>query len=73
MHRQKPPADTLALRRGRNNWQFGGEFVHLHVRDYSFTPLGMYYFHALTDFENNNPYKYSQTYGAADVRYGRSK
>jgi len=65
--------DTLALRQGKNSWQFGGEFVHLHVRDYSFTPYGTYYFHSLTDFDNNSPYKYAQTYGAADVHYGQKQ
>jgi outer membrane receptor protein involved in Fe transport len=29
-------------------------------------------FHTVTDFNNNNPYKFTQTFGAADVRYGEN-
>src|SRR5262249_15305336 len=65
--------DMLALRHGRNNWRFGGEFVNLHVKDYSYTPLGTYYYATVTDFDNSNPYKFAQTFGAADLRYGQKE
>jgi len=74
VHAQTETAgDMLAWKRGRNDWKVGGEFVHLHVKDYSFTPDGTYYFHTGDDFVANNPYKYVQTYGAADVLYGQKE
>src|SRR5262245_10649247 len=73
VHAQTETAsDMLADRHGRHSWKFGGEFVHLRVRDYSFSPYGTYYFRTSDDFANNNPYKFTQTFGAADVRYGQT-
>jgi hypothetical protein len=65
--------DTLALPEGRNSWKFGGEFVHLHVRDYSLTPDGTYSFHTEAAFEANQPYQFAQTFGAADIQYGQQE
>jgi hypothetical protein len=74
VHAQTETAgDTLAQPEGRNSWKFGGEFMHLHVRDYSLTPDGTYYFHTDADFEANQPYKYAQTFGVADVYYGQKE
>jgi outer membrane receptor protein involved in Fe transport len=66
-------SDLLAFRRGRHSLKFGGEFVHLHVKDYSYTPFGTYSFHSAADFASLNPYQYTQTYGVADVRYGQNE
>ncbi|MGB8010405.1 MAG: carboxypeptidase regulatory-like domain-containing protein [Terriglobales bacterium] len=74
VHAQTETAgDLLAFRHGRHDLKFGGEFIHLHVKDYSNSPDGTYYFHTDTDFTNNNPYKYAQTFGVADVRYGQKE
>jgi hypothetical protein len=74
VHAQTETAgDTLALPEGRNSWKFGGEWMHLHVRDYSLTSDGTYSFHTDADFEANQPYKFAQTFGAADVHYGQKE
>jgi hypothetical protein len=65
--------ELFAFRRGRHDLKFGGEFVHLHVRDYSNTTEGTYYFYTAADFASLNPYEYAQTYGVADVRYGQQE
>ena len=63
--------DVLAMQRGRHNLKFGGEVAHLHARDYSYTSMGTYSFNSATDYANQTPYKYMQTYGTADIRYGQ--
>jgi hypothetical protein len=74
VHAQTETAgDMLAFRHGRNSVKFGGEFVHLHVRDYSFSAFGTYTFADLTSFQANTPTQYAQTFGAADVRYGQKE
>jgi hypothetical protein len=74
VHAQTETAsDLLAFRHGRHNLKLGGEFVHLHVRDYSYTPDGTYYFSTPADFDSLDAYKYTQTYGVADVRYGQKE
>jgi hypothetical protein len=74
VHAQTETAgDMLALRSGRHSLKFGGEFVHQHVKDYSFTPYGSYTFNSLAHFQANLPDQYTQTYGAADVRYGQNE
>lgn len=74
VHAQTETAgDSLALPEGRNSWKFGGEVVHVHVRDYSLTPDGTYYFHTDADFEANRPYEFAQTFGAADIQYGQEE
>jgi hypothetical protein len=73
VHAQTETAsDLLAFRHGRHSLKFGGEFVHLHVKDYSYTPFGIYSFHTAVDFASLNAYQYTQTYGVADVRYGQN-
>jgi hypothetical protein len=66
-------SDLLAFRHGRHNLKFGGEFVNLHVKDFSYTPFGSYSFHTAADFANLSPYKFTQTYGTAYVRYGQKE
>lgn len=74
VHAQTETAgDTLALPAGRSTWKFGGEFMHLHVRDYSLTPDGTYYFHTEAAFLANQPYQFAQTFGAADIKYGQNE
>jgi hypothetical protein len=43
------------------------------VKDYSFTPFGTYTFKNADDFANLIPQKYTQTYGANDIRYGQKE
>ena len=74
VHAQTETAgDLLAFRHGNHNLKFGGEFVHLHVRDYSNSPYGTYYYLDETHFTENVPYKYAQTFGVADIRYGQKE
>jgi hypothetical protein len=63
--------DLLEFERGRHSLKFGGEIEHLHARDYSYSKYGTYYYNTATDYANQNPYKYMQTYGVADIRYGQ--
>jgi hypothetical protein len=72
VHVQSETASNLfAFRHGRHDLKFGGEFEHVHARDYSYSPDGTYYFNTSADFSNKTPFKYTQTYGTADVRYGQ--
>lgn len=72
VHAQSETAGDLFLARfGRHEMKAGGEVEHLHVRDYSYTPDGTYYYNSATEYLSNHPYQYLQTYGAADVRYGQ--
>ncbi len=64
-------ADLLVFRHGSNDLKLGAEFENLHVKDYSDSPLGTYYFHTAADFANLNAYEYTQTYGTAYIRYGQ--
>ena len=74
VHAQTETAgDMLAFRHGRHSLKFGGEFVHLHVKDYAYTPYGTYSFHTAADFAALNAYQYTQTYGTAFVRYGQNE
>ena len=74
VHAQSETAsDLLAFRRGRHDLKFGGEFEHAHARDYSYTLDGTYYYNYAADYLNQNPYKFMQTYGTADVRYGQKE
>jgi hypothetical protein len=66
-------SDLFTFRRGRHDFKFGGEFMHLHARDYSYTTDGTYYYNNSTDYLAQKPYKYMQTYGTADVRYGQQE
>jgi hypothetical protein len=70
---QETAGDLLAFHHGHHELKFGGEIEHVHVRDYSYTPDGTYYYNTSTDYLNNNPYKYMQTYNAADVHYGQKE
>jgi len=65
-------SELFAFRRGRHDLKMGGEFMHGHVRDYSYSLYGTYSFNTATDYANQKPYKYTQTYGAADVQYGQN-
>jgi hypothetical protein len=74
VHAQAETAsELLAFRRGRHDLKFGGEFQHDHVRDYSYTSAGTYSYNTAADYLKQNPYKFAQTYGAADVRYGQKE
>jgi hypothetical protein len=74
VHAQSETAsDLLAIRHGRHDFKFGGEFEHAHVKDYSYTLDGTYYFNTAADFLSQSPYKYAQTYGTADVKYGQKE
>jgi len=73
VHAQSETASNLlAFRHGRHDLKFGGEFGHVHARDYTYSPDGTYYFNTAADYSNKNPFKYTQTYGTADVRYGQN-
>jgi hypothetical protein len=74
VHAQSETAsDLLAFRRGRHDLKIGFEFEHAHARDYSRTLRGTYYYYTAADYLSQNPYKYMQTYGTADVRYGQKE
>jgi hypothetical protein len=74
VHAQSETAsELLAFSHGRSDVKFGGEFEHLHVRDYSYSADGTYYYNTAADFLHQNPYKFLQTYGAADVKYGQQE
>lgn len=65
-------ADVVAFRRGRHEWKFGVDYLRQHVKDYSYTPFGTYTFAAGPPTPNQQPLRYSQTFGAADFRYGQT-
>ncbi|HEU0119633.1 MAG TPA: TonB-dependent receptor [Bryobacteraceae bacterium] len=64
--------DVLAVRRGRHQWKTGFNYIRQIVKDYSFTPLGTYTFAAGPPTPNQQPLRYSQTFGAASFRYGQT-
>ena len=64
-------ADTYAFEQGRNSVKLGAELEILRVKDYSYSPLGTYYYHTAADFMSQTPYQYTQTYGTAYIRYGQ--
>ena len=74
VHAQTETAsDLLAFRHGRHNLKFGGELMHLHAKDYSYTPYGTYTFQDDAAFAALTPLTYSQTYGVNDVLYGQQE
>lgn len=64
--------DQLTLLRGRHLIKAGGEIGWLRARDYSFTPLGTYTFAPGAPQAGEHPVTYTQTFGAADLRYGQT-
>lgn len=64
--------DVAALRRGRHEWKAGFEYMRQFAKDYSFTPFGTYTFAAGPPVANQQPLRYTQTFGAADFRYGQA-
>jgi hypothetical protein len=66
-------SELFAFRHGRHDLKFGSEFMHGHVRDYSDSLYGTYYFNSATDYSSLKPYKFTQTYGTADVKYGQNE
>jgi hypothetical protein len=64
-------ADIYAFDHGLQSIKLGGELAVLRVKDYSYSPLGTYYYQSAADYLNQTPYKYAQTYGTAYIRYGQ--
>lgn len=64
--------DVIAFRRGNHQWKAGFNYIRQIVKDYSFTPLGSYTFAAGPPTPNQQPLRYSQTFGTADFRYGQT-
>jgi hypothetical protein len=64
--------DVAAVRRGMHELKFGGDYVRQFVKDYSFTPFGTYTFAAGPPTPGQQPLRFSQTFGAADFRYGQT-
>ncbi len=64
-------ADLYAFEHGAHSVKFGGEVERLRVKDYSYSPLGTYYYHTPQAFAEQTPYEYTQTYGTAFIRYGQ--
>jgi len=64
--------DVGAVRKRRHEWKAGFDYLRQRVKDYSFTALGSYTFAAGTPAANPNPLRFSQTFGAADFRYGQT-
>jgi TonB dependent receptor len=52
--------------------KFGFDYVRLFAKDYSFAPFGEYRFAAGPPQPGERPQTYSQTFGAAFLRYGQS-
>jgi Carboxypeptidase regulatory-like domain/TonB dependent receptor-like, beta-barrel len=65
--------ELFALRRGRHDLRFGGEYVRLDAHDYSYTPFGTYTFAPGPPAADDHPLTFSQTFGAADLRYGQKQ
>ena len=65
--------DQLTLLRGRHLFKAGGEIGWLRARDYSFTPFGTYTFAPGAPQPGEHPVTYTQTFGAADLRYGQTQ
>jgi len=66
-------SDTLAFLHGRHDIKLGGEIVRLDARDYSNTPFGTYTFAPGPPQPGENPLKYSQTFGTANLTYGQTE
>jgi hypothetical protein len=65
--------ELFALRRGRHDLRFGGEYVRLDAHDNSYTPFGTYTFAPGPPPADDHPLTFSQTFGAADLRYGQNQ
>jgi hypothetical protein len=64
--------DVVAARRGAHQLKFGADYLRQFVKDYSFTPFGTYTFAAGPPAPGQQPLRYTQTFGAADFRYGQT-
>jgi len=64
--------DVVAVRRGVHELKFGIDYIRNLVKDFSFTPFGTYTFAAGPPTPEQQPLRFSQTFGAADFRYGQS-
>lgn len=64
--------DVVAVRRGMHEVKFGAEYLRQFVKDSSYTPFGTYTFAAGPPQVGQTPLRYSQTFGAADFRYGQT-
>lgn len=64
--------DVIAFRKGNHQWKAGFDYIRQIVKDYSFTPLGTYTFAAGPPAPNEQPLRYSQTFGTASFRYGQT-
>ena len=65
-------ANTAAVVRNQHQVKFGFDYVRLFAKDYSFAPFGEYRFAAGPPQPGERPQTYSQTFGAAFLRYGQS-
>jgi hypothetical protein len=65
-------SDTVAFNGGRNNFKFGVEAVRVKVQDFLTSLYGTYNFPAGPPTPGKNPLNYTQTFGAAFLRFGET-
>jgi hypothetical protein len=66
-------SDVLVVRHGRHEIKVGGEFVHLHAKDFAYTPFGTYTFAAGAPTPGETPISYSQQFGVQNLHYGENE
>jgi hypothetical protein len=64
--------DSVALNHGRHNLKFGIEAVRVKVQDFLTNLYGTYNFPAGPPTPTTNPLNYTQTFGAAFLRFGET-
>ena len=65
-------SDTVAFTVGRHRLKFGVEAVRITVRDFLEVKFGTYTFAPGPPQPGQNPIRYAQTFGAADIRYDQT-
>jgi len=65
-------SDEVALNHGRHNFKFGIEAVRVKVKDFLTSLYGTYNFAAGPPTPGQNPLNYTQTFGAASLRFGET-
>ena len=65
-------SDTVALNHGKHNFKFGVEAVRVKVKDFLTSLFGTYNFAAGPPTPGQNPLNYTQTFGAASLRFGET-